>query len=182
MKKILGLVAGLMMVASVSFAGTATTKNFELGINGGVGIATTSGYDLGFGGQVTGLYRADENLAFGLGVGFNTFSVTGSTSAAGASTSDLSFLAQLKYAFGTDKTKPYILVDAGMGDYISSITIGSLSVSASAMYPEIGGGVGVQFPLGTDANLFLQGTANVVLGNGATFTYIPLDLGVNFDM
>lgn len=182
MKKILGLVIGMMLTASVAMAATATTKNFELGINGGVGIATNTGYDLGFGGQVTGLYRADENLGLGLGVGFDTFSVTGSTSTFGASLSDLSFLATLKYAFGTSSTKPYILVGAGISDTIASITFSSVSASASQINPEIQGGLGVQFPLGTDANLFLQGAANVIFNSGSTFTYIPVDLGVNFDM
>lgn len=94
----------------------------------------------------------------------------------------MSFLAMLKYAFGTDKTKPYILVDAGLADYISTITISSISLSGSSMYPEIGGGVGVQFPAGDNLNIFVQGTANIILGSGGTFTYIPVDLGVNFDM
>ena len=181
MKKILGLVAGLLMVASVSFA-AAPAKSFELGFNGGIGIATNTGYDLGFGGQVTGLYRADENLGLGLGVGFDTFNVTGSTSTVGASLADLSFLATLKYSFGSSSTKPYIIVGAGLSDTIATLTISSVSISGSQMNPEIQGGVGVEFPVGTDVNLFLQGTANVIFDSGDTFTYIPVDLGVNFDM
>lgn len=174
MKKILVLALGLMMVASVSLAADAQ-KTIEVGINGGIALPTSSGYDLGFGGQVTGLYRVSENLGVGLGIGYDTFTLTGLS---GYSTSDLSFLATLKYAIGTDKTKPYILVDAGL----SSFSVSYSGLSASTSNPEIGGGVGVQFPAGDAMNIFLQGTANVVLGNGGTFTYIPVDLGVNFDM
>jgi hypothetical protein len=95
---------------------------------------------------------------------------------------ELSFLATLKYLFGTDKTKPYLIVDAGLSSTIASITISSTSISASTMNPEIGGGFGVQFPAGDDVNLFLQATANVIFNTGGSFTYIPVDLGVNFDM
>jgi len=187
MRKILALVAGLMMMASVSFAAasaaaTSPTKQIELGIDGGLALATNSGYDLGFGGQVSGLYRFDENLGVGLGVGFNAFNVTGSTSTFGASLDDLSILAILKYAFGTDKTKPYILVGAGLGDSIANVTFDSISVSASQMNNEIEGGVGIQFPAGDSLNLFLQATANLLLTSGSTFTYIPVDFGVNFDI
>src|SRR5690242_3001009 len=111
MKKILAFVLGLTFVTSAAMA-DGVDKKIELGINGGVAVATTTGYDLGFGGQVTGLYRISENLGIGLGIGFDAFNVTGSTSSLGASLDDLSFLAMLKYGFGTDKTKPYILVDA----------------------------------------------------------------------
>lgn len=186
MKKTLVFVLGLMLVSSAVLAagdtGMTMSKKIELGVNAGIGIPTNSGYDLGFGGQVIGLYRVDENLGIGLGIGYNTFSVTGSTSSTGASSADLSFLAMLKYAFGTDKTKPYILVDAGLSDFMDSITISGISLSGSSIYPEIGGGVGVQFPAGQDANLFLQATVNAVLGSGSTFTYIPIYLGVNFDI
>ena len=178
MKKILALVAGLMMLASVSFA-DAPAKNIELGINGGIAVPTNTGYDLGFGGQVTGLYRFDENLGLGLGIGYNTFTITGLS---GWSNADLSFLATLKYAFGTDKTKPYILVDAGLSSWSATVSIAGISASASTTYPEIGGGVGVQFPAGDSLNIFLQATANVVIATGATFTYIPVDAGVNFDI
>jgi len=181
MKKVLALIAGLMLVGSAAFA-DAPAKKIELGLNGGIALATDAGYDLGFGGQVTGLYRVDENMGIGLGIGFNTFSFTGSTSTDGGSDADLSILAQLKYAFGTDKTKPYILVDAGLADFISTVTISGTSFSGSSMYPEIGGGVGIQFPAGDDLNLFLQGTANIVISSGSTFTYIPVDFGVNFDI
>jgi hypothetical protein len=178
MKKTLGFVLALAMTASVALA-DAPDKKIELGINGGLALATNAGYDLGFGGQVTGLYRADENLGFGLGIGFNTFSVTG---ASGWSQADLNFLALLKYAFGTEKTKPYILVDAGLSSFITSVTVLGVSVSGSSSYPEIGGGGGVQFPMGDNSNFFVQATANVVIGSGSTFTYIPVDVGVNFDL
>ncbi len=174
MKKALALVLGLMLVASASFA-AGSEKKFELGVNGGIAVPTDSGYDLGFGGQVTGLYRIDENLGVGLGIGYDTFTLTGLS---GWSTADLSILAMLKYAIGADKTKPYILVDAGLSSYSESFS----GISASTSDPEIGGGVGVQFPAGDNLNIFVQGTANVVLGSGWTFTYIPVDLGVNFDM
>ena len=177
MKRILALVFGLMMVASVSLADA--DKKIELGINGGIAVPTNTGYDLGFGGQVTGLYRADENLGVGLGIGYDTFTVTGLS---GFSNADLSFLAMLKYAFGTDKTKPYILVDAGLSSFSATVSLFGVSASASTIYPEIGGGVGVQFPAGDSLNIFLQGTANLVLATGSTFTYIPVDLGVNFDI
>jgi len=178
MKKTLGLALALAMTASAAFA-EAPEKKIELGINGGIALATTAGYDLGFGGQVTGLYRIDENLGVGLGIGYDTFSVTG---ASGWSSADLSFLALLKYAFGSEATKPYVLVDAGLSSYIVSLTILGVSASASTSYPEIGGGAGIQFPMGDSSNFFVQAAANVIIATGGTFTYIPVDVGVNFDL
>jgi hypothetical protein len=174
MKKILGLVMGLMMVASISFAADSE-KKFELGINGGVGLNLTAGYDLGFGGQVTGLYLISENLALGAGIGYNTFSVTG---ASGWSDADLSCLALLKYTIGTSSMKPYLLAGAGMGDYIVSFS----GASASAFYPEISGGAGLQFPMGETSNFFVQGTVNILIATGGTWTYVPVDVGVNFNI
>ncbi len=175
MKKILGLAVALMMVASVSFAAEEVEKKIELGINGGLALSTNTGYDLGFGGQATGLYRFSENLGVGLGIGYNTFGVTGFS---GLTQADLSFLALLKYAIGTEKTKPYLLVDAGLSSFITSFSGASLSTS----YPEIGGGVGIQFPMGDTSNFFVQADVNLILATGTTFTYVPVDLGVNFDM
>ena len=174
MKKILSLVVGLAMLSSVAFAGEVE-KKFELGINGGVALATNAGYDLGFGGQVTGLYRLSENLGLGAGIGYNTFSITG---ASGWSNADLSFLALLKYSIGTEKTKPYLLASAGLSSWILSFG----GASASTSYPEIGGGAGIEFPLGENSNFFVQATASIILATGSSFTYIPVDLGVNFDM
>ena len=174
MKKILSLAVVLMLAASVSFA-AELEKKFELGIGGGVGLNLTAGYDLGFGGQVSGLYRINENLGVGLGIGYETFSVTG---VSGWSDADLSILALLKYSFGTEKIKPYLLAEAGMGNYIVSFS----GASASSMYPEIGGGAGVQFGLSDNANLVLQGTVNVLIATGGTWTYVPVDLGVNFNI
>jgi hypothetical protein len=174
MKKILSLVAGLMLLSSVTFAADAE-KKIELGIGGDLAVTSNAGYDLGFGGHATGLYRVNENFGVGLGVGYDTFGITG---VSGVTSADLSFLALGKYAFGTEETKPYLIGGAGFSIFITSGPGGSLSSS----YPELLGGGGVQFTLGSNANLYVQATANVILGSGSTFTYFPAEVGVNFDM
>ena len=181
MKKMLAFALGLSLLASVSFAQDAA-KKIELGINGGIAVATTSGYDMGFGGQVTGLYKVNPNLGIGLGIGYDSFPVTGSTSAFGASNADLSFLAILKYAFGDSAVKPYILVDAGLSNFMATLTADSISITGSTTYPEFGGGLGIQFAAGGDTNIFVQATINEIVNDGSSFTYIPVDAGVNFDL
>lgn len=185
MKKALAL-AAMMVAASVSTANAAAmSKQIELGLGGGIGLATNAGYDLGFGGSAYGLYRCDETLGIGLGAGFHTFSITGLT---GASTGSLEIQALLKATLPGQGANPYFVVGAGMSDIIAStpaITIGPFTIpasSASSFYPMVSGGLGVQFSAGADMNVFLQATADLVFGTGSTFTYIPVDLGLNFDI
>ena len=183
MKKIFAL-AAMLVLASVSMAQAAgsVTKQIELGLSGGVAVPTDAGLDLGFGGQAYGLYKADEKLGFGLGVGFHTFTVTGSVSGASASDSSLEIQALLKAAFSDSATKPYVLVGAGLSSFSTSISIFGVSVSGSSMYPMVSGGLGIQIPAGDTMNIFVQGQAEIVLASGSTFTYIPAELGINFDM
>ena len=182
MKKILAL-AAMTILASVSMAQAAdVTKKIELGLSGGVAVPTDAGLDLGFGGQVYGLFRADEKLGFGAGVGFHTFNVTGSSSAASASSSDIEIQALLKAALGDSSVKPYILVGAGLDINSASISVLGISVSGSTSDPMVSGGFGVQFPAGDSLNIFVQGQADIIFATGTTSLYIPAEVGLNFDI
>jgi|GEM_PF-2790384 len=181
MKKVFAL-AAMLVLASVSMAQAAgaPTKQIELGLSGGVAVPTDAGVDLGFGGQVYGLYRADEKLGFGAGVGFHTFSITG---VSGASDSDIEIQALLKAGLGDSATKPYILVGAGLDIISTSITLPIIgTVSGSTSDPMVSGGLGIQFPAGDSLNIFIQGQADIIFGTGATSIYIPAELGLNFDI
>ena len=78
--------------------------------------------------------------------------------------------------------KPYLIGQAGISDLSSSYTIGSSSVSASSVYPEIAGGAGLDFSLGdaSKIGIIVQSKVAIVLGNGGTFTYLPVVAGVSF--
>ncbi len=182
MKKILTMVVGLMLMLAVSNA-QAGMGDLSWDVAGGVGVPLTSGYDLGFGGEGTAELNIAPSLNATGSLGFYTFNVTGSTSANNASTAVVPILVGLKYELGpVPGLKPYLIGQAGFSDFINSITISGYSASGSAFYPEIAGGAGLGFDLGpaSTIGIFVQVKIAVVLGNGGTFTYLPILGGVSF--
>lgn len=187
MKRILALwVMGFLMASSVSVANAA--GNIDWSANAGVAVPLTSGFDLGFGGEAAAGFNIGPNLDLTGTLGFYTFNVTGSSSTASASASSLEVLAGLKYMLGSSDSsvKPYIFGQAGFSDYSASINVslgsyGSVSASGSEVDPEIAGGAGLSFGLGSGSNVAinLQTKVGVVLA-GSSFTYLPIVAGVSF--
>jgi hypothetical protein len=182
MKKILTMAVSLLLILAVSNA-HAAMGDLSWDVAGGVGIPLSSGYDLGFGGEGTAELNIAPSLNATGSLGFYTFNVTGSTSAYSASSAAVPILVGLKYGLGpVPGLKPYILGQVGFADFINSITESGISLSGSSFYPEVAGGAGLGFDLGpaSTIGIFVQVKIAVVLGNGGTFTYLPILGGVSF--
>jgi hypothetical protein len=191
---------------------TASAKNFELGVRAGADVGASSGYGLGIGGGVSGFYLSDEHLSFGGMINFYSFSNTTNLpfeyinqTPAWASGSEnvsenlgsLEVLAAVKYKFDGNGIKPFLLGGAGLSALMSSESItysysggppeGGTSTAPSipgstSMNPMISVGAGAEFSAGQDMGVFVQGRYSVVFGNGGTFSYAPLEVGVSFNM
>jgi tetratricopeptide (TPR) repeat protein len=130
----------------------------------------------------------------------------GMTVTSSSSMASLEFLAGAKYRIGDSQTKPYVIGGAGVADLMSSssgssgaggITM-SMDTSASEIDPLLTIGGGVEFPMGNDMNLFAQARYAIaiipektvtqeIMGYtftfkvpGSTFSYIPVEVGLNF--
>jgi len=176
------MAVGLLLIWGAS---VVNASDVDWDVAAGVAVPFTSGYNLGFGGEGTAGFNIAPSLDLTGSVGFYTFSVTGGTSSASASSSSIEFLAGLKYFLGGSSmpgVKPYLIGQAGLSDLNTSITVGSISGSASSIYPEIAGGAGLDFSLGdaSKIGIIVQSKVAVVLGNGGSFTYLPVVGGVSF--
>jgi hypothetical protein len=180
MKKILSLVAGLMLVTSLSFA--AETKAAEDGMYLGVGAGLDipvynwwSGTPAGFAGQVFGGYSIDRNAAIQLDLNGAIYSYTN-----GNSTFDLYILPEFKYTFDHPGFQPYLLAGAGLNlTYNSS---GGISTS-NGYFAGVAGG-GLQFDLGGHAAFFVEGKLHIAFvsvgGVSQVADDLPITAGVKF--
>ncbi len=190
---------------------SAPAKNFELGVRAGADVGASSGYGLGIGGGVSGFYLSDEHLSFGGMISFYSFSSSASESGyyetqsytlgtetvtSNVSLGSLEILAAVKYKFEGNGIKPFLLGGAGLSALMSSSSV-SVSYNSGApllsvpststpgstsMNPMISVGAGGEFSAGQDMGVFVQGRYSVVFGNGGTFSYAPLEVGVSFNM
>lgn len=184
-----------------------TEQHFEL--NPAVGIAL-GGVGFGIGGGVSGFYFIDSNLGFGGIVRYFNFGsslistgyyVTQShtqgtyTSTDNENDGSLEIVAALKYKFDGKGLIPYLtgglgLTDISLGDstkysYQNGTPLSAYSTtpsSYSAFFPIIDGGGGLEFSAGENMNIFVEGRLDIVIGSGATATYIPIEGGLSFIM
>lgn len=185
--------------AIIMAANPGSQSKFELDLSGG--IAFSSG-QTGFGGGGGGFFSLGGGIGLGARVNFYTFSSGGSGYgySASASVNFLEALASAKYRFDIPGFHPYILAGVGIADLMTSVSVsgGGVSVggSSSAIDPMIDIGGGVEFPMGTNMNFFGQlkysmvfipgQTVTTAYGSytapGGTSTYLPLEVGINFDL
>jgi hypothetical protein len=184
MKKILSLVAGLMMVASLSFAADAVPaagqegQGMYLGLGIGAdfpGYNWWSGTPTGLGGKVFGGYSFDRAMAVQLDVEGAVYSYANNNS-----TFDLYILPEFKYTFDNPVFQPYLLAGAGLN--LSMDSGGGVSTSSS--YFAAVAGAGVQFDLGGRTSLFVEGKFHMAFvsvgGNADVADDYPLTAGVKF--
>jgi hypothetical protein len=168
---------------SSSPAGPA--KQLEIDPFGALAYGTSTGYGIGFGGGISGGLKLDPSFSILATVAYLTFGYTppsGPVSGVSESSASLEILGGVKYRFGDSPTKFYVLGSVGISDYMFSQSEGGQSGTGSQMYPMIEFGGGVEFPMGTDMNLFVQAQYGMILGNGGTFAYIPAEVGLNFNL
>lgn len=183
MKKILSLVAGLMLVASMSFAAEvqpAAGDRLYLGLGGGLdfpGYNWWSGTPAGLAGEVFAGYALDRAAAIQLALDGALYSYSNSNS-----TFDLYILPEFKYTFDNPGFQPYLL--AGMGLNLSFDSGGGTSTSNGYFAGVIGGGV--QFDLGSKTSLFVEGKLHMAFVGGAGTSDVaddyPLTAGVKFPL
>jgi hypothetical protein len=104
----------------------------------------------------------------------------------------------IKYKLAGKVVSPYLVAGFGLtlfsagattsyaysnGPPYSSYGSGSnYSYSRSAIFPILVGGCGVEVSLGEDVSLFAEARFDVVIGSGATSTYIPVEAGLSFKL
>src|ERR1019366_596574 len=157
MKKILSLVAGLMLVASLSFAEEGKPEGMYLGLGAGMdfpGYNWWSGTPVGLGGKIFGGYSFDRSAAIQLDLDGAIYSYPN-----GNSTFDLYVLPEFKYTFDNPGFQPYLLVGGGLNLSLNS----GGGTSTSAGYFAGVAGVGIQFDLGGSTSLFLEGKLHMAL-------------------
>ncbi|MBK8002909.1 MAG: porin family protein [Gemmatimonadetes bacterium] len=72
------------------------------------------------------------------------------------------------------RVRPYVILGAGwIHTKVKDVTNGEGDITAA-------GGLGAKIPLGTDANLFLEGRYVNVFSDGPDLRFIPITLGVQF--
>jgi hypothetical protein len=178
MKKILGLVAGLMLVASLSFAEEAKPAAGAMYMGFGLGLDVPvynwwPGTPLGLGGKVFGGYSLDRAMAIQLDLDAAFYSYANNNS-----TVDLYILPEFKYTFDNPTFQPYLLAGAGLN--LSFDSGGGISTS-NGYFAAVAGG-GVQFDLGGDTSLFVEGKLHMafvsVSGASDVANDFPITAGV----
>lgn len=174
-------------------APSGAAKNFGLEFGLGAGLASnaslqgySSDFGFGFGGRARGLYLIDPHLGIGGTVEFYTFSkgVTGTSYS--YSWTMMEGSATVKYKFDAGGVKPYAVGGLGLGNITASFSGGGAGQSQAGPMIQIGGGV--EIPGGND--MFFLGEVKYVMimesGQnglpGVTFSYIPLEAGVGFNL
>ena len=170
----------------------ASAKNFELEIGAGAGLASNvsaqgygTDFGFGFGGRGRGLFLIEPNFGIGGTLGFYTFSKSYPGSTISFNYSFIDFAATAKYKFEAGNIKPYAVAGLGISSVSAGISDNSIP-SASQTGPLIQIGGGVEVPAGTDMSFFGEVKYEMVLisDNGAnlTFSYIPLEAGLAFNL
>jgi hypothetical protein len=187
-------------------------KNFQLSPMIGVAVGDNSGLGTGIGGGLRGIYMTDANLGFGGMIYFYTWntSLTESgyyitqsytlgtlTETISESHGNLEVLAAIQYKFTGGSVKPYLIGGAGLsalmfsesisfsyssGTPLYNPTTGGSIPGTTSMYPMVTAGAGLGFNMGKDMDLYLEAKYDVVIGNGGTFSYIPIGAGLSFGL
>lgn len=180
--------------------GVAVGDNSGLGTGFGGGLRGIYMTDanLGFGGMI---YFYTWGISKSSPEYYLTQSYTWGTDTETISTShgNLEILAAIQYKFTGGSVKPYLIGGAGLSalmfsetdsysynngppsSYWSTLTNVSIPGSTN-MYPMITAGAGLGFNAGRDMDIYVEAKYDVVIGNGGTFSYIPIGAGLSFGL
>ena len=191
---------------SAGASNSSSDKTIELNPMLGVGFGTNQGFGLGLGGGIDAGYILNPNISIIATVAYLVFSESASGYGANVSASmaSLEIMGGIKYRFGDSPSKFYLLGSGGMSDLIASVSVSSgtsgAAASASEMEPMLSLGAGYEFPIGGNMNMFVQarygmvfipgttstvnyyGYTQTVTTPGYTFAYIPIEVGLNFNL
>jgi opacity protein-like surface antigen len=177
-KTILAMIAVAGIAAAAPAAQSQSYNPFQIGASGGIafptgdlGNATNTGYNIGV---VLGYKPQLMPLAIRAEAAYNQFGLQG-----GGGNIDIpSFTGNLAYELplGMSLT-PYAI--GGVGLYRPSADLGGVSQGSENDFGwNIGGGV--KIPLSSSFETFIEARYNSVNSNGATFSFIPVTVGVLF--
>jgi tetratricopeptide (TPR) repeat protein len=165
------------VTASATPSVTATpspSDNFEISAMAGAAIGMEQGLGLGFGGGASGYYLLENDIGIGASIGYRSFSSSAgySTITGDNSFSIIEILGSGKYSFEGNEFWPYLVAGAGL----------ALSPSPFSTYPMVELGGGAQYSISNELDLFGQVTYNVLFSDGGTFSYIPVMVGIVFNL
>jgi hypothetical protein len=164
------------MVLALGIAGQARAQSVTFGLAGGLTMPTgdfNTAAKLGW----HGIGQVGYGLPSGLGFRGDFFygqnnldGVSGKTKLAGG-------LGNLTYDIKSPGgVKPYFIVGAGV--FNVKVEVGSASASETKF--AFGGGAGLKFKAGSDANFFVEGRYISVQTSGSSTGFIPITAGISF--
>ena len=173
----------LVTLISIAGAGSLSAQGVRFGIGGGL-VMPTGDYKtadkMGF------LIGADATYwLMGAPVGIRLdaqYSQTSHKNGVDGNSKIIGGLAEVVYAFGTDKAqiRPYIL--GGIGMFNVKVTVPSASFDTSVTKVGFGGGAGLAFKMGAGGTrFFVEGKfVTVSTGGGSNTTFLPIRAGFRF--
>ena len=180
MKRIISVV--LAAGAALAIGASVAQAQVNVGVGGGVSIplgdfgdaAKTGwhglaivGYDLPSGLGVRGDFYYGQNNAKGVPSG-----VSAKWKLAGG-------LGNVLYSFSAGTVHPYVL--GSIGFFNLKADAGSAG-SNSETKVAFGGGAGLKFKAGSDANIFVEGRYLTINTSGSNANFIPITVGVSFGL
>ena len=172
-------IVSVALAAGVALAVTTAAAQAQISIGVGGGIAIPTG-----------------TLKDGVKTGWNALANVGYDLPSGLGVRGDFYYAQHKFKVGSDKFKfagglgnllynfkspgtvhPYILGSVGFMNAKADVPGG-----ASETKIAFGGGAGIKFKIGSDANLFAEGRYITVNTSGDNANFIPITVGVSFGL
>ncbi|HET7251635.1 MAG TPA: outer membrane beta-barrel protein [Gemmatimonadales bacterium] len=180
------VVLSLLALIAIAGAGSLSAQGMRFGIGGGLVLPTGDYKKVDKMGWLVG---ADATYwLMGAPVGIRVEGSYSQTShkdqggvAVDGNSKIIGGMADVVYAFGTDKDqiRPYIL--GGIGIFNVKVTSPSFGIDTSETKVGFGGGVGVAFKLGTGGTrFFVEGKYVTVSTSGTSTTFLPIRAGFRF--
>lgn len=182
MKRIVSVV--LAAGGALLLSAASAQAQVSVGVGGGLTIPIGDFGD-GFKTGWHGLANVGYDLPSGLGLrgdfyyGQNSVDVTGASGKAKLAGGFGNVLYNFK---GAGTIHPYVLGSLGFINAKGDVSAGGVSASGSETKIAFGGGAGVKFKAGSDANIFVEGRYISVNTSGSKTNFIPITVGVSFGL
>jgi hypothetical protein len=176
--------------------GIAIEQGYEGGIGFGIGGGCFYMFDSEFGlGVLTHLYLFGSSYVSASTYETQSGTLGSETTTTTESDSSLELVPALKYKFDGSVIRPYLIAGVGVALISASdtysynyhngpplYTYGTSSAPESKIFPVLEGGGGLELVLEEDLNLFVEVRADLIIGDYATATYIPIEGGLTFSL
>lgn len=159
-------------------------EHFELSPS--IGIVAASGSGLGFGFGSGGFYMFDTEFGVGGLLHLYLFNTAFSNA------SSLEIVPAIIFKAGGKAVRPFLVAGGGFTLISASYKTNSYSYDTNSssgnnsdgpvIYPILEAGGGLEFPIQPDMSLFVEGRVDCVIGSYSSDTYVPLEMGLNFNL